>query len=115
MPIISSKSLYGPLLNVLSVTAAADIKMGSLARICQASYLLGHVLHYNQSRSLASPANYQQDEEYYQLDRIVRSLLNLSYVEGQIRRMNVCEQTSICYRYTQLRHTFIFPAILMFV
>lgn len=77
---------------------AADIKMGALARMAQASFLLGQVHRYNQSRPELGVASDNQ-QEYWQLDSTIRSLLNLSYVEGEIRRTAVCGQTSICYRY----------------
>ena len=32
-----------------------------------------------------------------QLDRTIWSLINLSYTEGQVSRMAVCSQTSLCY------------------
>lgn len=64
----------------------------------QASYLLGEVFRYNQSRSVVR-AGVDSQVEYWQLDRTIRSLLNLTYIEGQLRRTAVCGQTSICYRY----------------
>ncbi|KAL7792555.1 hypothetical protein V8C37DRAFT_119068 [Trichoderma ceciliae] len=89
---------------IFPVSAAADIKMGMLARMCQASYLLGHVLRYNRNRaeSESSSAEFDDHKEYWQLDRTINALLNLSYVEGEIRRTAVCAQTSICYRYKSL-------------
>ncbi|RFU31608.1 hypothetical protein B7463_g4737, partial [Scytalidium lignicola] len=78
------------------VSAAANVKMGALARMSQASYLLSHVYRYNHFRSETKSISDQQ-QEYWQLDNTIRSLLNLSYVEGELRRMAVCGQTSICY------------------
>ncbi|KAL7904110.1 hypothetical protein GGI35DRAFT_242218 [Trichoderma velutinum] len=81
------------------VSAAADIRMGMLARMCQASYLLELVLRYNRNRaaSASSSVEFDDHEEYWQLDKTLNALLNLSYVEGEIRRTAVCAQTSICY------------------
>ena len=76
------------------VSTAADVKVGALARMCQACYLSGRVHHYNQLRSEVESGDKQ---EFRQLDSTIRSLLNLSYIEGEIRRMAVCSQTSICY------------------
>lgn len=75
-----------------------------LARMCQASYLLGLVLRYNRNRaeSASSSAGFNDHEEYLQLDKTLKALLNLSYVEGEIRRTAVCAQTSICYRYASV-------------
>lgn len=87
-----------------SVSAAADIRMGMLARMCQASYLLGLVLRYTRKRaeSASYSAEFDDGEEYWQLDKTLNALLNLSYVEGEIRRTAVCAQTSICYRYASV-------------
>lgn len=78
--------------------------MGMLARMCQASYLLGLVLRYNRNRTESAPssAGFNDHEEYWQLDKTINALLNLSYVEGEIRRTAVCAQTSICYRYASV-------------
>jgi hypothetical protein len=77
--------------------------MGMLARMCQASYLLGLVLRYNRNRAeSASSSHFDNREEYWQLDKTLNALLNLSYVEGEIRRTAVCAQTSICYRYVSV-------------
>jgi hypothetical protein len=83
--------------------------MGALARMSQASYLLGEVFHYNRSRSRVIDGVDSQ-AEYWQLDRTIRSLLNLSYVEGEIRRTAVCGQTSICFRYMRFIGPFLVPA-----
>jgi hypothetical protein len=39
-------------------------------------------------------------DEAILLDRTIRALTNLSKVEGGIRQMAFCDQTSICYRYS---------------
>ncbi|KAF2424925.1 hypothetical protein EJ08DRAFT_408390 [Tothia fuscella] len=84
-----------------SVSDAASVKMGMLARMAQAAYLLGHVhCHLNHSHSDES----SRQEELWQLDRTLHALLNLSYEEGAIRRMPVCVQTSICYSSLILLH-----------
>jgi hypothetical protein len=80
------------------VSAAANVQMGPLSRMCQASYLQGLVHQFNKSRSIILTGDQQQ--EYQQLNRTIVSLLNLTIVEGEIRRMAVCGQTSICYRYS---------------
>jgi hypothetical protein len=85
------------------VSAAANVKMGMLARMCQATYLLGHVLQYNQNVSDPEHITGTDDlTEREQLDKTIHALLNLSYIEGEIRRTAVCAQTSICYRYVRL-------------
>src|SRR5271155_1891805 len=73
----------------------ASVTNGTLARLAQAAYLLGHVLHLiNDSDRNPRPLS----DEISQLDQTIWSLTNLSYTEGQIRRMAVCGQTSFCYR-----------------
>ncbi|KAF2713108.1 hypothetical protein K504DRAFT_497936 [Pleomassaria siparia CBS 279.74] len=74
---------------------APSIEMGMLARMSQAAFLLGKVYHHN-SNPLLNDSDRQ--EEYWQLDRTIRALLKLSYVEGQTRRMVVCSQTDLCFR-----------------
>lgn len=69
--------------------------MGMLIRLSQSAYLLGQVLRYT-SDSTADPTRHQ--EEGLQLDRTLRALLNLSYIEGEIRHMAVYPQAAICYR-----------------
>jgi hypothetical protein len=69
--------------------------MGMLARMSQAAFLLGKVYFHNQDKNL-NDADYEN--EHWQLDRTIRALLNLTYVEGQIRRVAVCSQTDLCFR-----------------
>ena len=80
---------------LFNVASPASVQNGTLARLAQAAYLLGHVFRLiNESNSHFSSL----DEEILQLNRTIWSLINLSYAEGQIRRMAVCGQTSLCYR-----------------
>lgn len=80
---------------LFAVGSPANVKNGTLARLAQAAYLLGYVLRLvNDSDSNPRPLS----DEILQLDRTIWSLINLSYTEGQIRRMAVCGQTSFCYR-----------------
>lgn len=82
-----------------TVASPASVKNGTLARLAQAAYLLGYVFRLiSSSSNTSSPSA----EEVLQLDRTIWSLINLSYVEGQIRRMAVCGQTSLCYRSADL-------------
>jgi hypothetical protein len=69
--------------------------------MAQAAHLLGKVLHFK-DRSLESDGRQHSEaeqDEYWQLDKTIRSLLNLSYLEGEMKRMAICGQTAICYRY----------------
>jgi hypothetical protein len=81
--------------NSFTISDGANIHMGMLARMSQAAYLLGRVY-----RHIRNPLEDEtaRDDERWQLDRTLRALLNLTYVEGEIRRMAICPQTSICYR-----------------
>jgi hypothetical protein len=84
---------------LFTVASPANVGNGTLARLAQAAYLLGYVLRLiNQSSNESSP----RSEEVLQLDRTIWSLINLSYTEGQIRRMAVCGQTSLCYRFEDM-------------
>jgi hypothetical protein len=86
------------------VSAPANIDMGSFARMAQAAHLLGKVLHFK-DRPLESDGwqtREAEQDEYWQLDKTIRSLLNLSYLEGEIKRMAICGQTALCYRYAQV-------------
>jgi hypothetical protein len=80
---------------LFAVGSPGCVKNGTLARLAQAAYLLGHVLR----RTDDSDSNPRPlSDEISQLDRTIWSLINLSYTEGQITRMAVCSQTSLCYR-----------------
>ncbi|KAK5011152.1 hypothetical protein LTR39_004577, partial [Cryomyces antarcticus] len=68
--------------------------MGMLARLSQAAYLLGRVFKHTKDSTVN---DLYHEEEKKQLDRTLRALLNLSYVDGAMRRMAVCAQTGICY------------------
>ena len=80
---------------LFTVASPANVGMGTLARMAQAAYLLGYVLRLINEANRDSSA---RSEEILQLDRTIWSLINLSYAEGQISRMAVCGQTSLCYR-----------------
>jgi hypothetical protein len=71
--------------------------MGMLARMSQATFLLGRVLRL-QSRKSNLEDEQSVQAERWQLDATLRALLNLAYVEGSLRLVPVCAQTSICYR-----------------
>ncbi|KAF2673857.1 hypothetical protein BT63DRAFT_168588 [Microthyrium microscopicum] len=77
-------------------SSPASIEMGMLARMCQATYLLGRVLRF-QARNNEHEDDEMRQSEKVQLDRTLRSLLNLLYVEGSVKRLPVCAQSSICY------------------
>ena len=87
--------------NIFTLSSSASINMGMLARLSQATYLLGHVLRHTSDKTMDTAFH---QEEKTQLTRTIRSLIELSYVEGNIRRMTVCAQTSICYAALILLH-----------
>jgi hypothetical protein len=74
--------------------------MGMLARMAQATFLLGRVLRLQSPESASEDAETRK-VEVWQLDATLRALLNLAYVEGSLFLGPVCAQTSICYRYVQ--------------
>jgi hypothetical protein len=71
--------------------------MGMLARMCQATFILGRVLKFQARGSENDDEGYRQAERV-QFDRTLRALLNLMYIEGSVKRMPVCAQSGICYR-----------------
>ena len=71
--------------------------MGMLARMAQATFILGRVLRFQARDSAAEDAALRHSERV-QLDKTLRALLNLVYLEGSIQRVPVCAQSSICYR-----------------
>jgi hypothetical protein len=81
--------------NILTLSSAASLEMGQLARFAQAAHLLGRVY-----RHASEPAGDQsfQREEREQLRRTLLALANVSLVEEQTRRLSFCNQTSTCYR-----------------
>jgi hypothetical protein len=71
--------------------------MGMLARMCQATFILGRVLRHQAQTSELEDEEFRQAERL-QLDKTLRALLNLVYLEGSVQRIAVCAQSSICYR-----------------
>ncbi|RDW63455.1 hypothetical protein BP6252_11000 [Coleophoma cylindrospora] len=80
--------------NILTLSTAASLEMGQLARFAQAAHLVGQVY-----RHVSDPARDWsfQDEEREQLQRTLLALANVSLVEEQTRRLSFCNQTSTCY------------------
>ena len=81
--------------NILTLSSAASLEMGHLARFAQAAHLVGRVY-----RHISEPAGDQsfQDEEREQLRRTLLALSNVSLAEEQVRKLSFCSQTSMCYR-----------------
>ncbi|MCJ1459898.1 hypothetical protein MMC28_010277 [Mycoblastus sanguinarius] len=77
-----------------TLSSQASLKMGMLARLSQACYLLGRTFRHTNDTNVDETFH---REEAMQLDRTIRALINLSYAEGAVRRMAVCAQTGICY------------------
>lgn len=78
-------------------SSPASVDMGMFARMSQATYLLGRVLRFHARKSELEDEGLRRSERL-QLDTTLRALLNLVYVEGSIKRISVCAQSSICYR-----------------
>ncbi|PVH93784.1 hypothetical protein DM02DRAFT_661633 [Periconia macrospinosa] len=80
--------------NTFTLSSAASLEMGQLARFAQAAHLLGRVY-----RHISEPAGDQsfQFEEREQLRRTLLALVNVSLAEEQTRRLSFCNQTSTCY------------------
>jgi hypothetical protein len=85
-------------------SSPASIEMGMLARMAQATFILGRVLRF-QARSSDSEDEAFRHAERIQLDKTLRALLNLVYIEGAFKRSLVCAQSSICYRSARSRTT----------
>lgn len=80
---------------LFTVASPANVNMGMFARMSQATYLLGCVLHHVSDNSAD---DHIHKEQSMQLERTIRALNNLSNIEHQSRRMAVCPQTAICYK-----------------
>jgi len=65
------------------------------ARFAQATNLLAHVLRHV---SDATSDETLDAQEAIQLDRTIRSLINLTEFNGHIKKTAVCLQTAVCYR-----------------
>ena len=76
------------------VSSPAKTNMGMFARLSQAAYLLGRV---QRNKNFPTGDSQFDTEERTQLDRSLRSLLNLTYQEGATHQMPICPQTTICY------------------
>jgi hypothetical protein len=75
--------------------------MGRFARLAQAAYLLGRVYKHTTSPiPISDPQFY--DAEALQLHATIRALIALTEVEGQVRQLEFCNQTALCYRYVDM-------------
>jgi hypothetical protein len=81
-------------------SSPAAIEMGMFSRMSQATFLLGRVLQFH-SRNKEHEDPDDRLAEQLQLDRTIRALLNLVYIEGSVKLISVCAQTSICYRFVE--------------
>ncbi|KIW19987.1 hypothetical protein PV08_00562 [Exophiala spinifera] len=87
---------------IYPVSAPASTNMGMLARLAQSAYLLGRVYRWQ----FHPTGNAQFDgEEQFQLDRALRALLNLTYLEGATRLMPICPQTALCFSALIILHS----------
>ena len=68
--------------------------MGMLARLAQASHLLGRVQRHKRSPTDDIEFNI---EEQAQLNRALRAMINLTYQEGITRFMPICPQMALCF------------------
>ena len=84
-------------MNTLNFTLrdAPTEEMGNMARMSHAAFLLGKVYLHNQNADLDET---DREAEYWQLDRTIRALLKVSYMESQMGRVAICTQTDICFR-----------------
>lgn len=82
-------------MGILTLSSAASLEMGQLARFAQAAYLVGRVY-----RHISDPTSDEsfQDQEREQLRRTLLALANVSLVEERARKLSFCSQTSTCYR-----------------
>ena len=72
--------------------------MGMFARYAQAINLLEQVLkHVSEANMMGHSIS--RSERGRQLDRTIRSLVNLTQSESHFRKTDACLQTSTCYRY----------------
>ena len=77
-----------------TVSAPSDVNMGMFARLSQAAYLMGRVVHHREHPT--GDTSFDTDEAV-RLDGALRALLNLTYEEGATRLMQICPQTAICF------------------
>ncbi|RDW59937.1 hypothetical protein BP6252_13024 [Coleophoma cylindrospora] len=76
-----------------TIGSLSQLNMGRFARFAQATYHLGQVFkHISQPRD---DAFYQQ--EAIQLNRTLHALVNLSQSEADVRNLEFCTQTAVCY------------------
>jgi len=80
---------------LVTVSSPANVNTGMFARMSQATYLLGCVLH---PISATSTDDHVHKEQNIQLERTIRTLTNLANPEFRSRRMAACPQTAICYK-----------------
>ncbi len=82
---------------VHSLCCDPEIYSGRFARLAQATHLLAQVLRH--ARDHAADARHEgHEDEATQLDRTLRALINLTDLEGTVRRNPPCAQRSMCFR-----------------
>jgi hypothetical protein len=69
--------------------------MGRFARFAQATYLLGRVFRHISDHT--TDQNFLEAEAV-QLRRTLCALASLSEIEGQVRKLEFCSQTAVCWR-----------------
>lgn len=75
--------------DAFTLASANALNLGRFARFAQAAHLLGQVLHHV---AVKSP-----ESETAQLRRTIFSLVNVSTLEAEFRRLEFCSQSSVCY------------------
>ncbi|RFU30654.1 hypothetical protein B7463_g5701, partial [Scytalidium lignicola] len=77
-----------------TIGSSSQLKMGRFARFAQATYLLGQVFRH--------VSDHQRDDTFFeqeaaQLNRTLHALIHLSRSEAEMRGLEFCTQTAVCY------------------
>jgi hypothetical protein len=91
---------------IYTVSSPATTHMGMLARLSQASYLLGRVLRHKNNPTNDSVFDC---EERSFLQHALQALLNLTYEEGSTRLMPICPQTALCLSAMAILNSYTLP------
>jgi hypothetical protein len=82
--------------DTVTISAGFTLKMGSFARLAQATYLSSQSLRIITSKS--SQANVQDDDQAAQLRRTQLALVHATDSEAEIRKLEFCAQTGVSFR-----------------
>lgn len=78
----------------MRLSAGFELKMGLFARLAQATYLVSQALKATSLSASGTPSA----EDTAQLRRTIFALVQAAGTEAELRQLEYCPQSSICFR-----------------